>query len=372
MTAIEQALRVAATGSADWLRASAFGRPLDAAFAAPPVAAQARTINNFDGLRLIAAFLVVYGHQGNDATGTFGLRLVVFFVISGFLVTGSWNSDPHAGRFLMRRFLRIWPAYAAMVVLCAGLSYVFPAPDMPEISRLASMFYLSNLWFAGFDWGFFPFSNPFMNQSVWMMRYEVDIYLAFALIAALSFYWRRLLPLVAGAVLLASFAAIETRGGGSGGLLQSWSLYFAGFFSFGVLLRQFPALRNRHAVLAFVLSGALLLLFGMRTPGLLLLIPPAAVWIGQQSWPVLRRAARFGDLSLGVFLWAWPVHQVTGLWIAPHTPALAQLLIVTAQVLVLAWASWHFIEAPALRRKPPRAVASREASEGREMQETMV
>jgi len=322
-----------------------------------PRSASSAHRNNFYALRLAAALLVVYGHQAADRTGTFGLRLVLFFAISGYLVSGSWRSDPHAGRFLIRRFLRVWPAYAAMVVVCALGSLLFPAPDMPDISRLASMFYLSNLWFAGFDWGFFHARNGFMNQSIWMMRYEVDIYLAFAAVAFLRPRW---IPAIAAAVFIFALRAPETHSQ-PGGLLECWSLYFSGFFCFGVLLREFPMLRRWGFVLAFGAAGVALLAAGERTAGLLLIIPPAAVWVGEQSWPVLRSASRHGDLSLGIFLWAWPVHQVTQLWMHPGTPLAMQLAIVGTQVLALAWISWHLVEAPALRIKPkkPSAEASK-------------
>lgn len=321
------------------------------AYARPAASAQR---NNFDALRLAAALLVVYGHQAPDPTGTFGLRLVLFFAISGYLVSGSWRSDPHAGRFLVRRFLRVWPAYAAMVVACALGSLLFPAPDMPSISRLASMFYLSNLWFAGFDWGFFHARNGFMNQSIWMMRYEVDIYLAFAAAAFLRPRW---IPAIAAAVLFFALRAPETRSQ-PGGLLECWSLYFGGFFCFGVLLREFPMLRRLGFVLAFSAAGVAVLAAGERTAGLLLIIPPAVVWVGEQSWPVLRFVSRHGDLSLGIFLWAWPVHQVTEQWMHPQTPLPVQLAIVGTQALALAWLSWHAVEAPALRRKPKKPSAA--------------
>ena len=163
---------------------------------------------------------------------------------------------------MLRRFLRVWPAYAVVIVACAAISYVFPARDMPEISRMASVFYLSNLWFAGVDWGFFAARDPFMNQSIWMMRYEVDLYIALALIAMLG---RRAMRVVAAVVLVASFGAAETHPG-SGGLLECWSLYFGGFFSFGVLLREFPSLRRGRVVLCFVAAGIALLAFGCARP----------------------------------------------------------------------------------------------------------
>ncbi len=324
-------------------------RPLPARRRSGSIAHAGR--NNFPALRLVAALLVVCGHQAADPTGTFGLRLVMFFSIGGFLVAGSWHSDPDPIRFLVRRFLRIWPAYAAVVVVCAVVSWFAPAGDMPELSRLASVFYLSNLWFSGFEWGFFPAHVPFMNQSIWMVRFEVDIYIAFAAVAVVA--RGRWLPVVAAALMLAALREPATHPE-AGGLLACWSLYFSGFFAAGVLLRECPGLRRDRAVLLSVVAGTALLLAGERTAGLLLVVPPASVWIGERSWPVWRSASRFGDLSLGIFLWGWPVQQVTRLWLPVGTPMLLQLAVVLAQLLPLAWLSWTLIEAPALRRKPAR------------------
>lgn len=321
--------------------------------AAPPLAALAKLRNNFDGLRLIAAVLVVYGHQMLDQTGTAGLRLVMFFSISGFLVAGSWNADPHVGRFLTRRMLRIWPAYAALIVICAAVTCAFPAPDMPEISRLASALYLSNLWFAGVDWSFFAGPTPFMNQSLWMMPFEIDMYIAFAVVALLG---RRFRIVAAAALLLLALRAPQTTSA-TGGLLDCWSPYFGGFFAFGILLREVPQLRRSLLVAGCVACGVALLWCGERTAGLLLVIPPAAVWIGQRSWVGLRSAARFGDLSFGIYLWSYPVQQVTRLWLDPHLPMALQFAVVLMQATAIAWLSCRVIETPALRLKPGRASA---------------
>jgi peptidoglycan/LPS O-acetylase OafA/YrhL len=97
---------------------------------------------------------------------------------------------------------------------------------------------------------------------------------------------------------------------------------------------------------------------GERSAGLLLVIPPGAVWIGLRSWPVLRSAARFGDLSYGIFLWSFPIQQYTSLWLDPHTPIALQLAVVLLQVIPIAWLSCRLIEAPALRCKPRRPPAT--------------
>ena len=294
--------------------------------------------------------MIVYGHQTFDRTGTAALRLVMFFSISGFLVAGGWASDPHVGRFVARRFLRIWPAYAVLIVACAGLTWLFPSPDMPELSRLASTVYLSNLWFHGFDWGYFPLHVPVVNQSLWMIPFEVDMYLAFALVAMLG----RSARIAAAAGLLIVAMGAQPTTFAVGGLFDCWSAYFAGFFAFGVLLRELPALRRSAVVAASVGCGIAALSSGLRVPGLLLIIPPAAVWIGQRSWPVLRSAARCGDLSYGIFLWSFPVQQLTRLWLDQRLPVALQLGVVLLQVIPIAWLSYRFVEAPALRMKPPR------------------
>ena len=311
--------------------------------------------DNFAGLRLVAALLVVHGHVGADATGTFGLRLLMFFALSGFGLAASWQRDPHAGRFLLRRLLRVWPAYAVVVVAGAAATALWPAPDMPQLSRLASWFYLGNLWFSGFDWGFFAAPHRFLNQSLWMMRYEVDLYLACAAAGLLlgRRAWLLALPVLAAALALRAAPPLPE----AGGLFGCWSLAFSGFFAAGVLLQRWCWLRHGAVAASCVAAGALLLLAGERNAGLLLVIPPGAVWVGLRSWPLLRAARRFGDLSYGIFLWASPVQQLTRLWLAPDAPALLQWAAVALQAAALAWLSWRLVEQPALGLRPRAPVA---------------
>ncbi len=71
----------------------------------------------FDALRLVAASMVIFGHSypltghvasfGLLANGVHAIGVKIFFVISGYLITRSWQSDPHLGRFWLKRALRI-------------------------------------------------------------------------------------------------------------------------------------------------------------------------------------------------------------------------------------------------------------------------
>src|SRR5665213_1599973 len=101
---------------------------------APPesavLEAPAHPVNNFDLLRLFAALLVFWFHAlvftGRPAPLLFSwvtpgpLGVYVFFLISGYLVSKSWQSDPHAGRFLARGSLRIFPALVVLTTLILG------------------------------------------------------------------------------------------------------------------------------------------------------------------------------------------------------------------------------------------------------------
>ena len=90
--------------------------------------------NNFGGLRLFSALLIMLNHgmalsgrpllliHGAYDIGSPGLFML--FAISGYLVTESWFSDPHLPRFLLRRILRLWPAYAVAVLACSALAGV--------------------------------------------------------------------------------------------------------------------------------------------------------------------------------------------------------------------------------------------------------
>ena len=289
---------------------------------------QTPRLDNFDGLRLLGALLVLFSHQfalsgrweprfvGDHSFGNLGV--LIFFAISGYLVTLSWHGDPHPGRFLMRRLLRMAPG----LLLSTTLTFAV----------------VSALGLNGFP------GNPLsaLNGSLWTIPLEVYCYLLL-LIIALAFSSPALLLL--GGLLV----ALWYTGGQS---TSSFLAYFGLFFAVGALLREQPFLRTTKATVIFVAAGTGLLCIDQTVLGLGLIVPPIAIAVGTRSWPVLRRAGRFGDLSYGVYIYAWPVQQLFVHWMgadAKYSTLVIPSLIVTS---LLAYASWHLIEQPALRMKP--------------------
>ena len=133
----------------------------------------AERIPSLDGLRAISIALVLLGHlagtqffplsaaQGN-AIHVAELGVRVFFVISGFLITGLLLSEVdrkgkiHLGQFYFRRTLRIFPPYYAYLfaVLVAGaVGYVQLAPqDGWRTLTYTSNYYPERSWFVGHTW----------------------------------------------------------------------------------------------------------------------------------------------------------------------------------------------------------------------------
>ena len=127
------------------------------------------------------------------------------------------------------------------------------------------------------------------------------------------------------------------------------------FFFIGGLLRllqdRVPELyRADFAILGYSLNWMVSSWYGWwNIPVEWLTLPYMAITFGRGSMPVIRRAGRFGDLSYGMYLYAFPVQQVI-LGARPDFgyPILA-CMVLTAPLALL---SWHLVERPALRWKP--------------------
>lgn len=322
--------------------------------------------NNFDALRLLAALAVLYSHQFPVTATTppgwmnvpmiGGAAVMAFFVISGYLVTLSWWAQPRLLAFAAKRVLRIWPALTTVVLLALlVLGPCFTTLLLPDYWHSAMTWdYLHNIALQiRFDLpGVFathPLANS-VNGSLWTIPIEVGCYAVLAACGLLGLLRWRLLWALACTGYLLWFLTNMTMDL-TGAMHHRWE--FPAYFAFGSLIAAFNPwfMRHRPACCALA-TGAALLLWALGFPysALLLFMPAVLIGIGTASWPVLSQVGRFGDVSYGVYLYAFPIQQsVHALW--PGLGFTASLLIVIALTLAFGFASWHLIEAPALRLK---------------------
>jgi peptidoglycan/LPS O-acetylase OafA/YrhL len=134
--------------------------------------------------------------------------------------------------------------------------------------------------------------------------------------------------------------------------------YFGLFFAAGSLLRAFPYLRRPLPTLLFLVVGYALVHIDQSRLGLAFVVPPLTIAIGVLSWTGLRDVSKIGDLSYGIYIYAWPVQQTGVALLGRQTPYLELLSITVPVTLVLAAASWHLVEKKALCFKPGRRMGN--------------
>ena len=147
--------------------------------------AKSRYFEAIDGLRAIAVLLVLFFHAGfSFAKGGF-VGVDVFFVISGFLITGMIARDIERdhwsfGRFYLRRIARLTPALLATVIATLTVGYFILSPeDLARLGRTGSYAAVSGSNF------FFWLESSYFDQAssskpllhTWSLGVEEQFYL---------------------------------------------------------------------------------------------------------------------------------------------------------------------------------------------------
>jgi peptidoglycan/LPS O-acetylase OafA/YrhL len=330
---------------------------------------------DIDGLRAIAVGSVVLYHAGVPFFPAGFLGVDVFFVISGYLITGILLDELRSGSFSIlafyeRRIRRIIPALAVMLAATslAALVVLFPE-DLKTFAKTmaAAILFVSNLFLAD-NSGYFggnAHDNPLTHT--WSLAVEEQFYILLPLALWLLWRFRLVLPglvLVFG-LSLASAVILAPRDPASAFYLphfRFWELLAGSLIAFARTRAAPPAaIAPAAGVIGLAAIIASLTLLGQSragVPGLWTL--PAVlgsallIWSGARPTPAARLLATrplvgLGLVSYSLYLWHWPVFVLYRHATArPATSAELALLILLS--LLLAAASWRFVERPF--RKP--------------------
>ena len=327
-------------------------------------------------LRLLAASLVIYAHSyaidadpanADAITGTGvgvyagSIAVYMFFAISGFLVTGSWQRQPSLGAFLLARGLRIVPAFALCLAGCALLLG-------PAVTSLDSAAYYAhpdtwryitrNLQFEPdrMVWAlpgvFEGHARASVNGSLWTLPAEVRVYAWLAIFGVLGLLAR---PLLALPALMALVVYAHLRPDDLFLMPLKPYLPMAACFALGALAWIG---RKRLPLNAGVLLGLIVLAACMRNTPLYLHAFLAALTYGC-FWfayaPLgLDAFNRLGDYSYGLYLWGFPLQQTAvHLFDDPGPTQISVFAWPTAMLCAIV--SWHLLEKPALALRRRRA-----------------
>ncbi len=336
---------------------------------------------DIDGLRAIAIIAVVLFHAGIAGFRGGFVGVDIFFVISGYLITGHVYRDAVGGNFSLasfyaRRARRILPALLFVILASTAIGFILlSSNEYSDLSKstLAALFGVSNIYYYLSINYFGPASDHLPMLMTWSLGVEEQFYifLPWIIVIGLRFFGRGIIAILA-ALCGASFlySIVSLRGDPSFAFYmlptRAWELGLGGMLALAEL-RGFSPFRGRPHLAEFVAAAGLACLAvaifwldsSVLFPGVLALLPTlgAALVIAAPGTVTgrllaLRPLVFVGLVSYSWYLWHWPLlsfARVTALWPLGRNAA----LIIVGLSFALAVLSYYAVERPFRRRKAP-------------------
>lgn len=327
--------------------------------------------------------LVVGFHAFPEAMPGGFIGVDIFFVISGFLITGIVARElgqQHFGllAFYARRIRRIFPALIVVLSATLALGWLWLLPQAyAQLSSdvFASAAFVSNvaLWLQS---GYFDTESgkkPLLH--LWSLGIEEQFYLLWPLILILAARWRLSLLAVASVIGLASFTLNVALIGPDPiatfylPFTRAWELLAGATLACGwSQIRHTNAASNLRATAGILLIAIAAGVLDSRSafPGFWALLPVAGAALmlsAPMAWGCRQLLAstamvRIGLISYPLYLWNWPLLVFFGIVkFAPLT--LLERALIVGLSFVLAWLTYRLVEIPFRFDRPirPRIVA---------------
>ena len=349
---------------------------------------------DIEGLRALAVLLVIAAHAGVPALVGGFIGVDIFFVLSGYLITGLLCKEVQVTgtielrAFYARRLQRLMPALLLMVLVTALASAILLAPfeQPPQAAAgMAAAAWLSNFYFAFANIDYFGASaesNAFLHT--WSLGVEEQFYLAWPLLLLFCLgllrrktgapdwpqLWQGLLATLLISLLLSLLLTHQAPAlAFYMAPARAWQFALGAIVLLATNHVDIPFLRTlrSHAFwtalawlgVALLVAAATLFDKTVAYPGWRALVPSAGAALllaaGQHAPSnqvsrllSLRAPVSVGSMSYSLYLWHWPV-LVLGSTLAGQSAAARAALVGVA--VLLAWLSYRLVEGP-IRRAP--------------------
>jgi peptidoglycan/LPS O-acetylase OafA/YrhL len=334
---------------------------------------------DIDGLRAIAILAVVMFHVAESILPGGFIGVDVFFVVSGFLISTIIveNLERRSFSFLdfyARRIRRIFPALAIVLLACYCYgSFALLPEEHRQLSKhiAGGAAFVSNFILLN-ETGYFDAlaeTKPLLH--LWSLAIEEQFYLVWPLVLWLCWRGGKGMLLAATAVIgLASFA-LNVWTAPSDPVLafyspqtRFWQLMAGSALAFSIWGKFFAPIgpEGLRQVLGQVaaITGALLIGLGfvfirgdLNYPGWRSLLPVIGtvllIWAGPGAWLNRILSCRLlvwtGLISYPLYLWHWPLLSFARIEFG-ETPPIELRLVLVGLSVVLAWATFKFVETP--------------------------
>lgn len=336
---------------------------------------------DIDGLRAIAILLVLLYHGGLSLFPSGFIGVDVFFVISGFLITGIIHDSLNNSRFSFvdfynRRLWRLQPVLVCLIFFTSIVTLLFFLPDdLIQFSRSArkTSLFISNLFFNQTTTGYFsPDTHQLPLLHTWSLSIEWQCYLILpmAMYCLHRMFSRRNVIVV---VYVLTFSCLLLSLHYSKTLpAQTYYQFSSRIFEF--LIGSCIALIPLHKILIhrYILN----LIGGLAILTILYIASMDHILQGYPNWYAfavcaatgllitigtfyptefvgkvlsLRPLVFIGMISYSLYIWHWAVFSILRYQSIVETQSI--LLMAYGATFILAYLSWQYIEKPSRRFK---------------------
>lgn len=316
--------------------------------------------NNFDIIRFVASFMVVWFHSypltlgiagGADGlarlTGgqaTFGgVAVSIFFIISGFLITMSYDRTKDFIRYTKARFLRIFPGVIFVVLLSVFVlgpilttlttKEYFTNYQTYKYLASISLFKMQYNLPGVFDTNIYPSA---INGSLWTLWYEFLYYIVVGVLGATKLLNKKTAMVLFIYSFLCSFFNITDNN----------YVYLFMYFSAGMVFyfyRDSIHLSHKYALIAGI-AFIVFTKFGLFNEGLTVFGAYLIFYLALGPVYKVANFSRFGDFSYGIYIFSFPIQQCVTLYYQNQLTPFKNFIISAPFVLICSFISWHLVE----------------------------
>lgn len=323
-----------------------------------------------DGMRAIAVLSVLIFHVFPEVLPGGFVGVDIFFVISGYLITGIILKSSDEGRFSLlefwkRRVKRLAPAMLLVtsVTLVVGYFMLLPEEFYFLGRQLCSLYLLMANYFFYNESGYWePQAEDMALLHTWSLGVEEQFYIVYVLVMSLllrfvakKFIYRFLILLAVSSYVLC-FETSMTNVDAAFYLLpyRIWEMLAGSIVAFSLV-------RNSSGSRVACMLGASLVLLSVVLirpeqifPGWVAILPVAGTCLLLSSEPFgwVKRLLEnslvvyFGKISYSLYLWHWIIIFYFGTYIFPQSFPVVQGLCVILCSIVLAALTYRFVENP--------------------------
>ena len=307
--------------------------------------------NNFDILRLILAILVYFAHWNiltsqdisNQLFHLSGYAVHMFFIVSGFLIFWSFDADQNKKHFYIKRFFRIFPLYAFLIILQTLFFIGFSDGSTFEVIK----YFIANIFFLNFlapsvGSTLSSLEVNAINGSLWTLKNEVVFYLIVPLLFMFYKKWGGYILLILYSLSVVYMFAVDYLG------IEKLLVQFPAqvrLFMVGILLYILFDKFNKNNIYLLAIVSLILLIFLKDNTYFNYILYPFCIGFMMIFLVYFVKNIKVNfDFSYSLYILHFPVIQLALYFEINPTNPIISFVVLFAVILVLSYFSEKYIE----------------------------